>query len=58
MFTEVEDMTQKETTNVIIKLIEKGWSYQEIIEFIAFISTHNPSEEEAKKAIESAAGAK
>ena len=36
------------------KVLRGLLSYQEIIEFIAFISTHNPSEEEAKKAIESA----
>ena len=47
-------MTQKESTNVIIKLLERGWTYKEIVEFIAFISTHNPSEDEVKKAIESA----
>ncbi len=47
-------MTQKESTNIIIKLLEKGWSYKDVVEFIAFVSTHNPSEDEVKKAIESA----
>jgi len=37
--------------NIIIRLKEKGWSGDDIIAFLAFIETHNPSEEEAKKAI-------
>ena len=45
-------MTHKETTNIIIKLKEKGWSADEIIAFIAYVSTHIPSEEEAKQAVE------
>lgn len=47
-------MTQKETTNTIIKLLEKGWSYQEVIEFLGFIETHNPSEEEFNNAVKAA----
>ncbi len=46
-------MTQKESTNVIIRLLEKGWSYKEIVEFIAFIPTHDPSEDEVKKLFKS-----
>ena len=49
---EVSAMTQKKATNIIIKLKEKGWSSDEILAFIAFIETHTPSEDEARKAIE------
>lgn len=45
-------MTQKETTNTIIKLKELGLSGDEIIKFLAFVETHNPSEEEAMQAID------
>lgn len=43
-------MTQKETTNIIIKLKEMGHTDKEIISFLTFIETHSPSEEEAKQA--------
>ena len=43
---------QKRTTNIIIKLKEKGWSADEIIAFLAYIETHSPSEDEAKRALE------
>ena len=42
-------MTQKEATNIIIKLREKGWDGEEITDFIGFIETHNPTEEELKQ---------
>jgi hypothetical protein len=45
-------MTQKETTNLIIRLLKKGWSEKEILELIMFISTHNPSEDEAQSALD------
>ncbi|MBO6148575.1 MAG: hypothetical protein J6O55_04460 [Lachnospiraceae bacterium] len=45
-------MAQKETTNIIIKLKEKGWTADEIIQFLTFIETHIPSEDEARKALE------
>ena len=45
-------MTQKETLNIIIKLREKGWSSDDIIAFLGFIETHNPTEEEIRKATE------
>lgn len=44
-------MIRRETTNIIIKLKEKGWTGDEIVAFLAFIETHNPSEEEAQSAI-------
>lgn len=44
-------MTQKETTNIIIKLKEKGFSAEEILEILTFIETHSPSEDEAKEAL-------
>lgn len=40
-------MTAKEATNIIIKLTEEGWDAKKINEFIVFIETHSPSEEEA-----------
>ena len=40
-------MTQKETTNIILKLKEKGWNDTEITEFLVYIETHFPTEEEA-----------
>ena len=45
-------MTQTKTTNVIIKLAEKGWTGKEIVDFLGFIETHHASEEEVKKATE------
>lgn len=39
------------TTNIIIALKERGWTSDEIIAFLAFIGTHNPSEEETKNLI-------
>jgi len=44
-------MTQKETTNIIIKLKEKGWSGDDIVAFLAYIATHEPSEGEAEQAL-------
>ncbi|MBR1524549.1 MAG: hypothetical protein IJ641_08865 [Lachnospiraceae bacterium] len=40
-------MTQTESTNIIIALRNEGWDGDKINDFIAFISTHKPSEEEA-----------
>lgn len=40
-------MTATEATNIIIRLTEEGWDAQKINEFIVFIETHRPSEEEA-----------
>lgn len=39
-------MTKKEATNIIIRLKKKGWSGDEITAFIAFIETHDPTEQE------------
>ena len=39
-------MTNKESTNMIIRLTQMGHTSKEITEFIAFVSTHNPSEDE------------
>lgn len=44
-------MTQKESTNIIIKLKKKGWTGDEITEFIAFIETHNPTEQEVMELV-------
>ena len=46
-----DSMTQKETTNIIIKLKEKGWSGDDIVAFLAYIATHEPSEGEAEQAL-------
>ena len=43
----VQDMTAAEATNIIIKLTQEGWDANKINEFIIFIETHKPSEEEA-----------
>lgn len=40
-------MTATEATNIIIKLTAEGWSAEKINEFIVFIETHRPSEDEA-----------
>ncbi|MCM1044508.1 MAG: hypothetical protein NC417_03260 [Candidatus Gastranaerophilales bacterium] len=40
-------MTATEATNIIIKLTAEGWSADKINEFIVFIETHRPSEDEA-----------
>ena len=40
-------MTATEATNIIIKLTEEGWDAKKINEFIVFIETHKPSEDEA-----------
>lgn len=44
---EVSEMTAKETTNIILKLTQEGWDANKINEFIVFIETHRPSEDEA-----------
>ena len=41
------EMTAKETTNIILKLTQEGWDANKINEFIVFIETHRPSEDEA-----------
>lgn len=43
-------MTAKEVANIIIKLRQKGWSEEEINDFIVFIETHTPTAEEAEAA--------
>ena len=40
-------MTRKEATNIIIRLRQEGWDGDKINDFILFIETHNPTEEEA-----------
>lgn len=47
----VADMTAKEATNIIIKLTEEGWDANKINEFIVFIETHSPTEDEAMNII-------
>ena len=39
-------MTQKETSNIILKLRQKGWVDKEITDFLLYIETHNPTEKE------------
>ena len=43
-------MYMKEVTNVIIGLRRRGWSEMEINDFMVFVETHNPTEEEAEQA--------
>ena len=43
----VQDMTAAEITNIILKLTQEGWDADKINEFIVFIETHRPSEDEA-----------
>lgn len=40
-------MNTREVTNLIIGLRNEGWSSDKIDDFITFIETHKPSEEEA-----------
>lgn len=42
-----DSVTATEATNIIIKLTEEGWDAKKINEFIVFIETHKPSEDEA-----------
>ena len=42
-------MTNKETTNIIIMLRRMGLSGDEIVDFLGFIETHNPTEEELEE---------
>ena len=46
--------TKVENANIIIKLSKMGFSTSEIVEFIGFIETHEPSEEEVMQALEEA----
>ena len=41
-------MTQKEVTNIIIKLRKEGWSDKKISNFIGYIETHDPTDEEKR----------
>ena len=43
-----DHMTNKETSNIILRLREIGWTDTEINDFILFIETHNPTESEVK----------
>lgn len=43
----IQDMTAAEATNIIIRLTQEGWDANKINEFIVFIETHKPSEDEA-----------
>ena len=40
-------MIATEATNIILKLSQEGWDANKINEFIVFIETHKPSEDEA-----------
>lgn len=50
----VQDMTAAEATNIIIRLTQEGWDANKINEFIVFIETHKPSEDEAMNSYSSA----
>lgn len=39
-------MTGKDAVNLILKLIEKGMSSDEILDIIEYIETHDPKEQE------------
>ena len=43
-------MTAKEVANIIIKLRQKGWTEEEINDFMVFVETHTPTAEEAENA--------
>ncbi|MBR6222270.1 MAG: hypothetical protein IKQ71_02400 [Lachnospiraceae bacterium] len=43
-------MTNKEATNIIIKLRELGLTDDQITDFIVFIETNTPTAEQAEKA--------
>lgn len=42
-------MAATEATNIIIRLTQEGWDADKISEFIVFIETHRPSEDEAMR---------
>ena len=44
-------MTAPEATNIIIRLTQEGWDAKKINEFIVFIETHRPSEDEVMNII-------
>lgn len=44
-------MSVAEATNIIIRLTQEGWDAKKINEFIVFIETHRPSEDEAMNII-------
>ena len=39
-------MTKKEASNIILRLRAEGWDGDKINDFILFIETHEPTEEE------------
>lgn len=39
-------MTSKSSTNIILNLRKEGWNDTKISNFLAFIATHNPTEQE------------
>ena len=41
-------MTSKEVANIIIGLRQRGWTEEEINDFIVFVETHTPTEAEAE----------
>ena len=43
-------MNTKVVANIIIALRQKGWSEEEINDFMVFIETHIPTADEAEKA--------
>ncbi len=43
----MEIASEFESTNIIIALRNEGWDGDKINDFITFVSTHRPSEEEA-----------
>lgn len=51
-------MTATEATNIIIKLTQEGWDADKINEFIVFIETHRPSEDEAMRILKKSSDGK
>ena len=43
-------MNTKEVTNIIIKLRQKGWTEEEINDFMVFVETNTPSAAQAEEA--------
>ena len=42
-------MTQKETTNIILRLRKEGWSEKKILDFLGYVANHDPTAEETRE---------
>ncbi len=45
-------MTRNERANVIVGLRERGWTDSEITDFMLYVATHVPTDDEIGKSIE------